>query len=70
MAVIVDSAAMAPTTVAIPVLDLGPWLPWPIECIPTCCSDANPPKYPATTYEAYLAWFTGGNHRASEGVRP
>ena len=43
---------------------------WPIECLPTCQSESNPPRYPPTTYEKYLAWFTGGNYRGADGVRP
>lgn len=43
---------------------------WPIECLPSCRSETNPPRYESTTYERYLAWFTNGNYRAETTARP
>jgi isopenicillin N synthase-like dioxygenase len=43
---------------------------WPIECLPSCRSETNPPRYEATTYERYLAWFTNGNYRGDTAARP
>jgi isopenicillin N synthase-like dioxygenase len=43
---------------------------WPIECLPTCQSAENPPRYAVTTYERYLAWFTNGNYRGDAAARP
>ena len=43
---------------------------WPIECLPSCRSATNPPRYEPTTYERYLAWFTDGNYRAERTRRP
>ena len=31
---------------------------YPMTCLPTCCSEDNPARYPATTYRDYMMWFT------------
>jgi len=28
-----------------------------IECLPSCCSAAHPPKYPPITFGDYAIWF-------------
>ena len=33
-----------------------------IEALPTCVSDANPPRFPAQTVDEYMAWFRGSNY--------
>jgi isopenicillin N synthase-like dioxygenase len=38
---------------------------WPIRCLPTCCSDDNPPRYPEVTYEQYRLWFLRNNYHAA-----
>lgn len=37
-----------------------------IECVPTCCSDTDPPRYPPITYHDYAVWFASRtyNHLA------
>ena len=35
-----------------------------IECLPSCTSAENPPKYPTITYESYLKWFMENNYKA------
>ena len=35
-----------------------------MECLPTCKSDANPPKYPAITYPDYMTWYRNLNYGA------
>jgi isopenicillin N synthase-like dioxygenase len=34
----------------------------PIECVPTCASADNPPKYPPTTYDEYALWYAEQNY--------
>lgn len=34
----------------------------PMECIPTCTSPENPPKYGTTSYADYMAWFYDRNY--------
>lgn len=36
---------------------------WTMECLPTCQSADNPPKYPALTYPEYLAWYRDLNYK-------
>jgi isopenicillin N synthase-like dioxygenase len=38
---------------------------WPIRCLPTCCSEDNPPRYPVETYEQYRLWFLRNNYHAA-----
>jgi isopenicillin N synthase-like dioxygenase len=33
-----------------------------IECLPTCCSQDNPPKYPAIRLDDYLLWFAAKSY--------
>ncbi|MBL6455058.1 isopenicillin N synthase family oxygenase [Belnapia sp. T6] len=33
-----------------------------IEALPTCVSEANPPRFPAQTVGEYMAWFRGQNY--------
>ncbi len=33
-----------------------------MECLPTCMSDENPPKYEPITYMDYMLWFTRKNY--------
>jgi isopenicillin N synthase-like dioxygenase len=33
-----------------------------IECLPSCCSPANPAKYPPTRFGDYAAWFAGRSY--------
>ncbi|WP_052214698.1 isopenicillin N synthase family oxygenase [Belnapia sp. F-4-1] len=33
-----------------------------IEALPTCVSEANPPRFPAQTVGDYMAWFRGQNY--------
>ncbi len=40
-----------------------PHIDYPIECLPTCCNAANPPKYPPTTYGEYRRWWLDNNYR-------
>jgi len=40
----------------------------PVECLPTCTSAADPPRYPPTTYGEYLTWFMNRNYAASTGT--
>ena len=40
-----------------------PHIDHPIVCLPTCCSAANPAKYPPTTYGAYRKWWLDNNYR-------
>jgi isopenicillin N synthase-like dioxygenase len=36
-----------------------------MECLPSCCSEANPPKYPPITYPEYMTWFRDQNYARS-----
>ena len=38
---------------------------WPIRCLPTCCTEENPPRYPEVTYEQYRLWFLRNNYHAA-----
>jgi isopenicillin N synthase-like dioxygenase len=33
-----------------------------IECLPTCRSESNPPKYDPITYDAYALWYARRNY--------
>ena len=33
-----------------------------IECLPSCCSPANPAKYPPIQFGDYAAWFAGKSY--------
>ncbi|WP_187829900.1 isopenicillin N synthase family dioxygenase [Siccirubricoccus phaeus] len=33
-----------------------------VECLPTCTSADNPPRFPAQTVGEYMAWFRGQNY--------
>lgn len=41
-----------------------PHIDYPITCLPTCCSAANPAKYPPITYGEYRVWWLNNNYRA------
>jgi len=41
-------------------------LNWPMECLPTCQSADNPPKYEPITYSDYLAWYRKQNYAAPQ----
>jgi isopenicillin N synthase-like dioxygenase len=41
-----------------------PHVDYPIACLPTCCSAANPAKYPPITYGEYRVWWLNNNYRA------
>jgi isopenicillin N synthase-like dioxygenase len=41
-----------------------PHIDYPITCLPTCCSAANPAKYPPITYGEYRVWWLNSNYRA------
>jgi isopenicillin N synthase-like dioxygenase len=43
----------------------APNIYWPINCVPTCCDAANPPRYPEVTYEQYRLWFLRNNYHAA-----
>jgi isopenicillin N synthase-like dioxygenase len=38
---------------------------WPMRCIPTCESAANPAKYEPITYPEYMTWFRNKNYAAA-----
>ena len=40
-----------------------PHIDYPIACLPTCCSAANPPRYPPTTYGEYRVWWLNNNYQ-------
>jgi len=40
-----------------------PHVDHPIVCLPTCCDDANPAKYPPITYGEYRLWWLDNNYR-------
>ncbi len=42
-----------------------PHIDHPIVCLPTCCDDANPPKYPPITYGEYRVWWLNNNYQAN-----
>ena len=42
-----------------------PQIDYPIACLPTCCSAANPAKYPPITYGEYRVWWLNNNYRAN-----
>lgn len=44
---------------------LGPHVDAVIECLPTCQSAENPPRFPPITYDAYLNWWYKANYPAS-----
>jgi isopenicillin N synthase-like dioxygenase len=41
-----------------------PHIDYPIVCLPTCCSAANPAKYPPITYGEYRVWWLNNNYGA------
>ena len=43
----------------------GPHLDTEIACLPTCQGPGSPPRYPPTTYAAYLAWWYDANYNAA-----
>ncbi len=42
---------------------------WPMECIPTCTSPKNPPKYNPTSYAEYMTWFYDQNYAHAKGKK-
>ncbi len=44
---------------------LGPHIDTVIECLPTCQSPDNPPRFPPITYGDYLAWWYDANYNAA-----
>jgi isopenicillin N synthase-like dioxygenase len=40
-----------------------PHIDYPITCLPTCCSAANPARYPPITYGEYRVWWLNNNYR-------
>jgi isopenicillin N synthase-like dioxygenase len=40
-----------------------PHIDYPIACLPTCCSAANPAKYPPITYGEYRVWWLNNNYQ-------
>jgi len=44
---------------------LGPHIDTVIECLPTCQSPDNPPRFPPITYGDYLTWWYDANYNAS-----
>jgi isopenicillin N synthase-like dioxygenase len=45
---------------------LGPHIDTVIECLPTCTSAGNPPRFEPITYEAYLTWWYDANYNAKD----
>lgn len=45
---------------------LGPHLDTVIECLPTCCDSANPPRERPITYGDYLEWWYDANYNAAD----
>jgi isopenicillin N synthase-like dioxygenase len=43
---------------------LGPHIEPVIECLPTCQSPDNPPRFPPITYGDYLTWWYDANYNA------
>jgi isopenicillin N synthase-like dioxygenase len=43
---------------------MGPHIDTVIECLPTCRSDAEAPRFPPITYEQYLLWWYDANYNA------
>ena len=44
---------------------MGPHLDTEIACLPTGQGPGNPPRYPRTTYAAYLDWWYDANYNAA-----
>lgn len=44
----------------------GPHLDTPIACLPSCCNDANPARYPPITYGDYVAWWYDENYNVAD----
>ena len=44
----------------------GPHLDTRITCLPTCCSQDNPPRYPTITYDEYINWWYDENYNAAD----
>lgn len=40
-----------------------PRIDHPIVCLPTCCDDRHPAKYPPITYGEYRVWWLDNNYR-------
>jgi len=45
---------------------MGPHLDTEIACLPTCQGPGNPPRYPPTSYAAYLDWWYDANYKPSD----
>jgi isopenicillin N synthase-like dioxygenase len=43
---------------------MGPHIDTVIECLPTCRTAGEPPRYPPITYEQYLLWWYDANYNA------
>ena len=41
---------------------LGPNIDALIECLPSCCSDAQPPRFPPIVYEDWLSYWYDSNY--------
>jgi isopenicillin N synthase-like dioxygenase len=39
---------------------------WKLDCLPTCQSPENPPRYPSITYPEYMTWFRNMNYGAAQ----
>ncbi|MDP6829727.1 MAG: 2-oxoglutarate and iron-dependent oxygenase domain-containing protein [Alphaproteobacteria bacterium] len=44
----------------------GPHMDSLISCLPTCCDEDNPPRYPPITYDDYINWWYDANYSAAE----
>jgi isopenicillin N synthase-like dioxygenase len=44
---------------------VGPHLDTVIECLPTCRSASDPPRFPPIVYGDYLDWWTDQNYNVS-----
>ncbi len=45
---------------------LGPQMDTLIECLPSCCDNGSPPRYPPITYGDYIDWWYDANYNIAD----
>ncbi len=44
----------------------GPHMDTLISCLPSCCGDEDPPRYPPITYDDYINWWYDANYNVAD----
>ena len=44
----------------------GPHMDTLITCLPSCCAEDDPPRYPPITYDDYINWWYDANYNVAD----